>query len=63
MGIVKEKNLIKYTSLFCLDFFEDYKDISDMRMKDKCGRLMNSDIVRIRVLSKCERGLMKHKLC
>ena len=63
MGIVKEKNLIKYTSLFCLDFFEDYKDISDMRMKDKCGRLMNSDIGGNKVLSKCERGLMKHNIC
>ena len=35
MGIVKEKNLIKYTSLFCLDFFEIYKDVSDMRIKGK----------------------------
>ena len=28
-GRVKEKNLIKYTSRFCLYFFEIYKDVSD----------------------------------
>jgi hypothetical protein len=35
VGRVKEKNLIKPTSQLCLDFFEVYKDVSDMRIKGK----------------------------
>ena len=58
MGRIKEGNLIKHTSQFCLVFFEDYKDVSYMGMKCKCDRLMNSDIGRNRVLSEGERGHM-----
>jgi len=54
VGRIKEGNLIKHTSQFCLVFFEDYKDVSYMGMKCKCGRLMNSDIGRNRVLSEGE---------
>ncbi len=32
-------------------------------LRVRSGRLMNSDIGGNKVLSECEQGLMKHKLC
>jgi len=44
-------------------FLKFNKDDSYMRMKGKCGRLINSDIGGNKVLSERERWLMKHKIC